>query len=125
MLALTDPNEAYRRSEIDARIRGSQAGDLVTFCLDQAISGLGHAVLAHRQGNATIRSKGLTRALTAITALGMGIDRASPMAEPLLQLYGAARKTLLDCVSRFDDAALDTIRNDFSEIRAAFSAAPR
>lgn len=125
MLALTDPNEAYRRSEIDARIRGSQAGDLVTFCLDQAISGIGHAVLADRQGNATIRSKGLTRALTAITALEMGIDRSSPLAEALLQLYGAARKTLLDCVTRFDAEGLETIRADFSEIRAAFAAAPR
>ena len=125
MLALTDPNEAYRRSEIDARIRGSNAADLVTFCLDQAIAGLGHAVLAHRQGNATIRSKALTRALTAITALEMGVDRQSPLADALLQLYGAARKAMLDCVTRFDTEGLETVRNDLVEIRAAFAAAPR
>lgn len=123
MLALTDPHEAYRRSEIDARIHGSDPQALVSFCLDQAIAGLSHAVIAFQQGNATIRSKALTRALTAVTALEMGVDRTAPMAEPLLQLYGSARKCLLDSVLSFNADGLLAIRDDFAEIRAAFSEA--
>lgn len=125
MLALTDPYEAYRRSEIDARIHGSDPQELVQFCLDQAIVGLGHAVIAFQQGNATIRSKALTRALTAVTALEIGVDREAPMAGALLQLYGAARQCILDSVLAFDAAALASVKDDFVEIRRAFSSANR
>ncbi|WP_305098534.1 flagellar protein FliS [Croceibacterium aestuarii] len=123
MLTLTDPNEAYRRSHFDARVQGSDAAALVHLCLEQAMAGLGGALLAHQRADPAARSKGLTRALTAITALEMGVDRSAPLAGSLLQIYGAARKAVLDSVTNFDPAALETVRQDFGEIDAGLRAA--
>jgi flagellar protein FliS len=121
-LALTDPNEAYRISEIDARLDGAKAEDLVTFCLGQVVQGIGACISAHERVAYAARSKSLTRALTALTALEMGVDRDAPLAGALLQVYGAARRTLLDCALSFDPQALAAVRSDFVDILTALSA---
>ena len=123
-LALTDPNEAYRISEIDARLDGAKAEELVTFCLGQVIQGLGASISAHGRNSYAARSKSLTRALTALTALEMGVNRDAPLAGALLQVYGAARRSLLDCALDFDPQALLVIRGDFVDILTALSARP-
>ena len=120
-LALTDPHEAYRISEIDARLDGARPGDLVIFCLGQVILGLGSAISAHERNSYAARSKWLTRALTALTALEIGVDRDAPLADALLQVYGAARRSLLDCALAFDPEALAAIRSDFVDILTALS----
>jgi flagellar protein FliS len=120
-LALTDPHEAYRISEIDARLDGARPGDLVIFCLGQVILGLGSAISAHERHSYAARSKWLTRALTGLTALEIGVDRDAPLADALLQVYGAARHSLLDCALSFDAEVLAAIRSDFIEILAAVS----
>ncbi len=122
MLALTDPHEAYRRSALDARVQGGDTAALVTLCLEHAITGLGLALFAQQRGDAAQRAKALTRALTAVTALEMGVDRDAPLAQALLQVYGAARKAVLDSVIRFDVAALAATRQDLSEIQSALRA---
>lgn len=120
MLAFTDPREAYRRSEIDARVEGgADPADLVRLCYEQAISGLGLAIIAHERKDPTARSKALTRALSALTALDMGVDRSAPLADALLQLYGAARKAILDSVVSFDGEMLGQVRQDFIDIAKA------
>lgn len=120
MLAFTDPREAYRRSEIDARVEGgADPADLVRLCYEQAISGLGLAIIAHERKDPAARSKALTRALSALTALDMGVDRSAPLADALLQLYGAARKAILDSVVSFDDEMLGQVRQDFIDIAKA------
>lgn len=120
MLAFTDPREAYRRSEIDARVEGgADPADLVRLCYEQAISGLGLAIIAHERKDPAARSKALTRALSALTALDMGVDRSAPLADALLQLYGAARKAILDSVVLFDAEMLGQVRQDFIDIAKA------
>lgn len=120
MLAFTDPREAYRRSEIDARVEGgADPADLVRLCLEQAIGGLGLAVIAHERQDPAARSKALTRALSAVTALDMGVDRSAPLAPALLHIYGAARKAILDSVVAFDTELLKQVRQDFVEIARA------
>jgi flagellin-specific chaperone FliS len=120
MLAVTDPREAYRRSEIDARVEGgSDPGDLVRLCLEQAVAGLGLAIIAHERQDPSARSRALTRALSAVTALDMGVDRSAPLAEALLQIYGAARKAVLDSVITFDAERLRAVRQDFVDIAGA------
>lgn len=119
MLTSTDPREAYRRSAFDARVHGGDTAALVQLCLEQAIVGLGGAVLAHERKDLAARSKWLTRALTAITALEMGVDHEAPLADALLNLYGAARKALLDSAVKFDPVQLRSVRQDFVEIDAA------
>jgi flagellin-specific chaperone FliS len=124
MLALTDPHEAYRVSEFDARLNGARPAELVTFCLGQVIQGVGSAISAHELGRSAARSKALTRALTALTALEMGVDRDAPLAAALLQIYGSARRALLDCALDFNPETLATIRADFREILAALAPQP-
>lgn len=123
MLALTDPHEAYRRSAFDARVQGGDSAALVQLCLEQAIVGLGSALLAQERGDPTLRSKALTRTLTAITALEMGVDRDAPLAQALLQVYGAARQAVLASVTAFDAELLGAVRRDFLEIDAALRSA--
>ena len=60
-----------------------------------------------------------TRAISALTALQMGVDLANPTAGALVQLYQSARNAILDCVTRFDARTLQAIRQDFTEIREA------
>ena len=120
MLAFTDPREAYRRSEIDARVEGgADPSDLVRLCYEQAIGGLGLAIIAHERKDPAARSKALTRALSALTALDMGVDRSAPLADALLQLYGAARKAILDSVVSFDAETLKQMRQNFIDIAKA------
>lgn len=119
MLA-TDPREAYRRSEIDARVQGgADPADLVRLCMEQAIGGLGLAIIANERKDPAARSMALTRALSAVTALDMGVDRSAPLADALLQIYGAARKAILDSVLAFDSELLKQVRQDFVEIARA------
>lgn len=123
MLATTDPREAYRRSAFDARVQSGDTAALVLLCLEQAIAGLGGALLAHERRDPAARSKALTRALTAITALEMGVDRAAPLAGSLLQVYGAARHAVLESVTEFDPSLLSPARQDLLDIEAALRAA--
>ncbi len=119
MLAPTDPREAYRRSAFDARVHGGDTAALVQLCLEQAIAGLGTSLLAHERNDLGLRSQGLTRALTAITALDMGVDRNAPLAAALLQVYGAARGEVLGSVTDFQPERLRAVRSDFVDIEAA------
>ena len=119
MLALTDPNEAYRRSLFDARVQGGDTAALVQLCLEHVITGLGGALFANVRGDAAGRSKALTRALTAITALEMGVDRTAPLAKALLQIYGSARQAVLSSVTDFQPDVLASVRQDFVDIEAA------
>jgi flagellar protein FliS len=122
MLACADPREAYRRSEIDARVQGgADPADLVRLCLEQVIGGLGLAIIAHGRRDPAARSKALTRSLSAVTALEIGVDRSAPLAGPLLHLYGAARKAMLDSVLAFDVELLERVRMDFVEIAGALA----
>lgn len=124
MLACSDPREAYRRSEIDARVEGGgDPADLVRLCFEQVIGGLGLAIIAHERSDPAARSKALTRALSAVTALDIGVDRSAPLAGALLQLYGAARQAILDCVVSFDGELLERVRQDFIEIARALESA--
>lgn len=119
MLAQRDPYNAYQRVEFEARVNGASAQQLVHICYDQLISGLNTALLAHERQDASLKSQSLTRALSALTALQLGIDPESEMAEILSGFYNAARKSVLESSVQFDPDSLRTIREDFQEIRNA------
>ena len=118
-----NPHEAYRKVQVNARILGSDHKDLVAICFEQVVSELGRAIRANEGDDPTNRSEGLTRAIAAITALEMGLDRSNPIASALEHLYGAARETILNCVMAFDVEALAEVRSDFAEIGAALATA--
>ena len=121
MLARSDPYDAYQRVEFDARVKGASSAELVHICYDQLILALSTALLAHGRDDAPLKSRSLTRALTALMALQLGIDQSHEMAGVLSDFYGAARKSILASSLNFDADALRAMRDDFTEVRNAFS----
>lgn len=119
MLAKSDPREVYQRVEFDARVNGAAPSELVHVCFDQLILALSTAILAEERQDPQLKSRSLTRALTSIMALQLGIDHGQEMAGVLTQFYGSARKSILASSVDFDAATLRTMRDDFGEIRAA------
>ncbi len=123
MQRATSPQEVYRRVDLDARVAGAQKPELVEICYEQLITALGTAMFAEMQRNNLLKSQSLTRALSAVTALQMGIDLSAPIAGSLTQFYGSARHTILDSVTLFDANAIGVIRKDFADIQAGMRAA--
>ncbi|KPF84791.1 flagellar export chaperone FliS [Novosphingobium sp. AAP93] len=119
MLLSRDPGETYRRVDFDARVKGASSLQLVALCLEQAAGSLGRAIYAQEHCDNAAKSAALTRAVAAITALELGVDSSNPVGAPLLQLYQAARRTILDNALRFDARQLETIRTDLLDIREA------
>lgn len=114
-----DPTEAYRRIDFDARVSGADSRQLVDLCLEQVIGSVARAVHAEERGDNAAKSAALTRAVSALTALQMGVDMTNPTAGALTRMYQGARSAVLDCVTRFDAGKLAAIRQDFTEIREA------
>ena len=123
LLARNTPQDAYRRVELDARIGGSDPRQLVTLCYERLISALGSALHAARSGDNSAKSAALTRALSALAALQIGVSNDHQVAWALNHLYEATRQTLLDNVLKFDAAAVETIRADYVDILRAMTAA--
>lgn len=121
MLLLRSPQEAYRKVDFDARIAGADPQALVTLCFEQFDTALGTALWADAHADNGARSRALTRALAALTALQMGVDPAATLAPALNQLYRAARATLLGSVPQFDPAAIAHVRRDFADVARAMA----
>jgi flagellar protein FliS len=122
MHLLHSPQEAYRKVDFDARVAGADPVQLVLVCYEQLASALGTAVHADARGDNSAKSASLTRALSALTALQMGLDHDRPIAGALASLFAGARKTVLDSVLQFDAVALAALRSDVCDIADAFRA---
>ena len=70
------------------------------------ITALGGAMLAAERGDNLAKSQALTRAMSALTALQMGVSGEDTMAQALLHLYTVASRAVLDSVLDFDSATL-------------------
>ncbi len=123
MLARSQPADAYREANFDARLMGGSRDDLVIFCIEDLVASLGALEIAEARGDRAARSKALTRCVTALTALELGIDREAEMAASLLQFYGAAKVSLLDSVRATDLANIAAMKQDFRDIAMAMQAA--
>lgn len=122
MHLLRSPQEAYRKVDFDARVAGADPVQLVLVCYEQLASALGTAIHADARSDNAAKSASLTRALSALTALQMGLDHDRPVAGALAALFEGARRTVLDSVLQFDATALAALRSDVSEIAEAFRA---
>ena len=123
MLARTKPRDAYREADFDARLMGSSRENLVLFCIEDFIQTLGALEFAEMRGDRAARSRTLTRCVTALTALEMGIDREAELASSLAQFYGAAKNLMLDSIRALDLGKVRQLRDDLREIAFAFRAA--
>jgi flagellin-specific chaperone FliS len=116
MLLQQKPAEAYRRVALDARIAGARPADLVLLCYEQLAEALGAAIEASSRADNHRRSAALTRALSVLTALQLGLDRQSPLAVPLDTFFAGVRRTLLDNVPTFDAEAIAATKADIIEV---------
>ena len=123
MLLRRDPTETYRRIDFEARVAGSDPLQLVDVCFEQLTGSLDRAQFAAIRGDNAMKSAALTRAVAALTALQMGVNPEGPTGLALIQLYGSARRSVLDSAVRFDVGTLQRIRADFEEIRQAMRSA--
>lgn len=123
MLARTQPADAYREANFDARLMGGSRDDLVIFCIEDLVANLGALEIAEARADRAARSKALTRCVTVLTALELGIDRGAEMAANLLQFYGAAKASLLDSVRETDLGNIAAMKQDFRDIAKAMQAA--
>ncbi|MCB2076666.1 MAG: flagellar protein FliS [Novosphingobium sp.] len=123
MLAQRNPQEAYRRVDFDARIEGADTRELIGVCYEQFVTAIGTAIFAAERGDNGLKSRSITRALSAITALQLGVSGDGGVADALRQLYGAARRAVLDSALRFDAETLGRVRQDFLEVNEALHAA--
>lgn len=122
MLAQRNPQEAYRRVDFDARISAATPAQLVSMCYEQLISALGSALAAHERSDNLLKSQSLTRAVSALTALHLGVSGDEGIATALRQLYDGSRRSVLNNVLNFDPKAVVAIRQDFIDISRAMSA---
>jgi flagellar biosynthetic protein FliS len=116
MLARHSPSEAYRRVDFDARVSGASPQELVRLCYEQVISSLGAAMLAVERRDNQMKSQSLTRAMSALTALQMGVSGEGPVVDALLHIYTTARRAVLDSVITFDAPTIIQVRQDFIDI---------
>ena len=119
MLACRSPHEAYRRVDFDARVAASDSSQLVHLCIEHLIGALGTALHAASSGDNGLKSSSLTRALTAVTALQLGVSGSDGVADALRHVYEAARRSILDSATQFDPDRIATLRSDFVEIGTA------
>lgn len=125
MLAQRNPQEVYRRIDFDARVAAAKPAELVVLCYEQFITATGSAIVAHDRKNNELKSQAMTRAMSALTALQMGIDGKAEISGAIAQFYGAARRTLLDSVIKFDARAIEVLRQDFIDVSQALAASTR
>lgn len=121
MLAPCSPQETYRKVDFDARVSGADRFALVELCYEQLAAALGTALHADRCADNRLKSQSLTRALSAITALQLGLVGDSGVTLALQRFLGAASRTVLDSATAFDAPALTSLRNDVGEIASALS----
>ncbi|NCP19796.1 MAG: flagellin [Erythrobacter sp.] len=122
MLALNEPRAAYQQSNFDARVQGGTSQDIVVYCLDELALTLGMLRQADMRGNRAGRSEAITRGIAILTALEMGVDRESDLASSLLDFYEGSRRLLLGSISQTQVAAIEALRTDVMDIKAALQA---
>lgn len=123
LLARQNPQDTYRRIDFDARVSGADPMELVALCYEHLIAALGTALFAYERGDNVGKSSAITRAVSAVTALQLGVAGDEGVAQALRQFYDSARRALLDSVLGFDPAKIGQIRKDFQEIAGALSGA--
>lgn len=115
------PAEAYRQVEFDARVNGATRQELVSICFEQLVGAIGTAIHAQDICDPALRSRSLSRAVSSLLALEMGLTGDDPVVLAMRDLYGRARASILSCAVDFDSDKLRQIRSDFRDIHQALS----
>ncbi len=92
-------------------------------CLEDLLTSLVRFEQADLRNDRETRSSALTRCITSLTALEMGVDRSAPLGDTLLHFYAAGKSALLGMIVSVDAERLRAIKADFEDVRASFRAA--
>lgn len=123
MMHTFPPDEAYRRVELDALVLGGDARLLTRLCLTEAVGSLERALLWHGKEDTRRRNSALGKAIGSAQALRLGVDRAHPLGEALLTLYGSAAAQLTAAMIRFDQVVVKQVCADLRDLAEAFDKA--
>ena len=123
VLTALNPGQAYRKCSFDARLLAASPQDMVLMCLDDFLANLVRFERAELRDDREVRSRALTRCITSLTALEMGVDRSAPVGDVLANFYASAKSALLTMVVHVKPMTLRRIKEDFEEIRASFRSA--
>ena len=118
----SDPQESYRRAQLDAHIEGSDGIGLTSLCLDRAIADLDLALSSSAAELSEARNQVLQRAAKALLALRHGTDPNSPMAGQLDAFYGSLYITISRSVGNWQDSDIRKARGDLMDIRMLMAA---
>lgn len=121
----TNPAETYRRIDFDARVSGADQGQLVTLLVEELLAALQSALFAHDQGHNQRKSAAMTRAITVLTTMELGVTPGSEdgIGAALLHFYRAGKRVIFDSVISFDREAIARLHGDFDDIRRSFARA--
>lgn len=116
------PADTYRRIEFDARVSGANQKQLVTLLVEELLAALQSALFAHDHGMNQRKSAAMTRALTVLTTLELGVasDAAGGIGQTLLQFYRGGKRSILDSVVSFDTHGITRLHGDFEDVRRSF-----
>lgn len=117
------PHEAYRSVDFNARVSCATAAELVHLCYEHLVGALGTAIHAEERGDNGLKSRSMTRALSAVMALQMGVSGDEGISSALRHMYESARRTILDSALTFDAGRIAGLRDDFAEIGRALRTA--
>ena len=123
MLHRPKPAEAYRRVELDACVAGGNPAQMTRLCIAEAIGALNRSLYFESRGNDESCRNCLLKAISAMQALQLGVDREQPLGDVLLTFYGNACQGVSRNLRNFDAEAIAAIRGDLLDIDQAFGAA--
>ncbi|MBV7258941.1 hypothetical protein [Erythrobacter crassostreae] len=115
----SNPNAAYRRVDLDARIEASANGDLTRICLEEAVAALSQALLSLERSPGSPPSEAISRAHSIALWLARSVASENPMRAALLQFYGGLAVTIGSNMLRPDPIQIRQARDDFRDLLAA------
>lgn len=117
-----DPEATYRQIDIAGRTAEADGPALVQLLYEELIRALGAAAWAAENRQFRMKSEKVTRATAILFALEAGLDFESggTVAPALAQLYGSARRTVVEASIGHDPTPFREIAASLSEIAQAW-----
>ena len=107
--------------ELDARIEASRAVDLTRICLEEAVAGLGQALIALERAPDVAPGATLARAQSIAVYLARSVAPENPLRQSLVQFYGGLAEAIGRNIAQPSAAEIAQVRDDFEDLLSAVS----
>jgi hypothetical protein len=118
-----NPQAAYRRVDLDARIEASAAADLTRICLEEVVKTLGQALLALERAPERPPRDLLARAQGIAQWLAQSVAPDNPLREHLVPFYGNLAALIRRNIATPRAGEIAVARTDFADLLAAANSA--